>query len=295
MTSVEKSPNMISTTGLIPVIAAPTAIPVKPASDMGVSTMRSVPNSSTSPLRTLYTVPASAMSSPQMKTRESRRISSARASRTASPKVNSRVSGIYVLVHLVCVWIRSSHRKFDGLVHFRLHFRLDLIQSSAIGEILGGQPIGKQLDGIPLGFPHLLFFLRAVILAIDVAHMVAHEAVRVANEECRSLAGADSIDDRVRAGQGPAFLVCNTYRFMGHHVGDVNREYYRPKKEEQMWKTERDPVKLFADWLTAQNLADRARLDQIQAEVQSEVDKAVEFAVAAPYPNADKVDQDVYA
>ena len=106
---------------------------------------------------------------------------------------------------------------------------------------------------------------------------------------------AKAIVDRVRAGQGPAFLVCNTYRFMGHHVGDVNREYYRPKKEEQMWKTERDPVKLFADWLTAQNLADRARLDQIQAEVQSEVDKAVEFAVAAPYPNADKVDQDVYA
>ena len=31
---------------------------------------------------------------------------------------------------------------------------------------------------------------------------------------------------------------------MGHHVGDVNREYYRSKKEEQMWKTERDPVKL---------------------------------------------------
>ena len=41
--------------------------------------------------------------------------------------------------------------------------------------------------------------------------------------------------------------------------------------------------------------SDRAQLDQIQAEVQSEVDKAVEFAVAAPYPNVDKVDQDVYA
>jgi len=82
---------------------------------------------------------------------------------------------------------------------------------------------------------------------------------------------------------------------MGHHVGDINREYYRSKKEEQMWKTDRDPVKLFANWLTTQNLADRAQLDQIEVEVQSEVDKAVEFAVAAPYPNVDKVDQDVYA
>jgi pyruvate dehydrogenase E1 component alpha subunit len=108
-------------------------------------------------------------------------------------------------------------------------------------------------------------------------------------------ATAREIVDRVRRGTGPAFLVCNTYRFMGHHVGDVNREYYRAKQEEQMWKTERDPIKLAADWLAEENLADRARLERIQAEVQSEVDKAVEFAMAAPYPAVDKVEQDVYA
>ena len=108
-------------------------------------------------------------------------------------------------------------------------------------------------------------------------------------------ATAKAIVDRVRSGAGPAFLVCNTYRFHGHHVGDINRTYYRSKKEEETWKTERDPVKSFADWLIAQSLADRARLDQINAEVQAEVDKAVEFAVAAPYPSVDKVDQDIYA
>jgi pyruvate dehydrogenase E1 component alpha subunit len=108
-------------------------------------------------------------------------------------------------------------------------------------------------------------------------------------------ATAKEIVDRVRRGAGPAFLVCNTYRFMGHHVGDVNREYYRSKQEEQMWKTERDPVKLMADWLTKEQLTDRARLDRMQAEVASEIEKAVEFAVAAPYPSVDKVDQDVYA
>jgi pyruvate dehydrogenase E1 component alpha subunit len=106
---------------------------------------------------------------------------------------------------------------------------------------------------------------------------------------------AAQIVERVRSGAGPAFLLCNTYRFMGHHVGDVNREYYRSKQEEQLWKTERDPIKLLADWLGAQRLADRARLDQIQAEVKSDVDSAVQFAMAAPYPGLDKVDQDVYA
>ena len=106
---------------------------------------------------------------------------------------------------------------------------------------------------------------------------------------------ARELVNHVRQGAGPAFLVCQTYRFMGHHVGDINREYYRPKQEEQMWKTERDPIKVLGDWLAAQNLADRERFDQIQAELKSEVEKAVQFAVAAPYPSPDKVEQDVYA
>jgi len=108
-------------------------------------------------------------------------------------------------------------------------------------------------------------------------------------------ATAKQIVNRVRSGAGPAFLVCNTYWFHGHHVGDVKRDYYRSKEEEQMWKTERDPVKILADWLTAEKLADRAALDKIYAEADAEVKEAVKFAIDAPYPSVDKVDQDVYA
>ena len=70
---------------------------------------------------------------------------------------------------------------------------------------------------------------------------------------------------------------------------------HRSKQEEQTWKVERDPIKLFSEWLISQNLADPPLLDQIHAEVKSEIDKAVQFALAAPYPNVDKVEQDVYA
>ena len=56
-----------------------------------------------------------------------------------------------------------------------------------------------------------------------------------------------------------------------------------------------DPLKLFTEYLTAQKLADQARFDAIHAEVKTEVDKAVQFALAASYPSVDKVDQDVYA
>ena len=100
---------------------------------------------------------------------------------------------------------------------------------------------------------------------------------------------------RARAGAGPAFLQADTYRYSGHHVGDINREYYRSKQEEQHWKTERDPIKLHASWLLAQGQADAAALEQITAEGRAEMEAAVKFAIAAPYPSVDQVDQDVYA
>jgi TPP-dependent pyruvate/acetoin dehydrogenase alpha subunit len=100
---------------------------------------------------------------------------------------------------------------------------------------------------------------------------------------------------RARAGEGPAFLCCDTYRFHGHHVGDINREYYRSKREEQEWKKERDPLAIHAAWLIERKHADAAQIEQIEAEVKAEMDKAVEFAINAPYPNQEEVDRDVYA
>jgi len=106
---------------------------------------------------------------------------------------------------------------------------------------------------------------------------------------------AKKLVDRARRGDGPSFLVCNTYRYSGHHVGDINREYYRSKQEEQEWKTKRDPIKLFSDWLIGENLADAATLCAIEAEVRSEILAAVDFAIAAPYPNSSEAEEDVYA
>jgi acetoin:2,6-dichlorophenolindophenol oxidoreductase subunit alpha len=78
-------------------------------------------------------------------------------------------------------------------------------------------------------------------------------------------------------------------------VGDINREYYRTKQEEQQWKTERDPIKLHGNWLLAQGYADAAELDRIAADARAEMEAAVKFAIASPYPGVDQVEQDVYA
>ncbi len=108
-------------------------------------------------------------------------------------------------------------------------------------------------------------------------------------------AAAKRLVDRAREGGGPGFLVCNTYRYHGHHVGDINREYYRSKQEEQQWKTERDPIQLLTKWLEEQGAADRATLERIESDVRAEMEAAVKFAVNAPYPLPSEVDQDVYA
>jgi pyruvate dehydrogenase E1 component alpha subunit len=122
------------------------------------------------------------------------------------------------------------------------------------------------------------------------------EAASVDGQDVRAVHGtAQRLVDRARRGEGPAFLLGNTYRYHGHHVGDINREYYRSKQEELTWKTERDPIANFGKWLVAEKLADAAALERTQAELESEMKKAVEFAVAAPYPSVDEVDEDVYA
>jgi pyruvate dehydrogenase E1 component alpha subunit len=108
-------------------------------------------------------------------------------------------------------------------------------------------------------------------------------------------AAASTFVARARRGDGPAFLEFETYRYHGHHVGDIARAYYLPKAEEQEWVTTRDPVRLHGDWLLAQGVADRAALDAVQAALVQEMDAAMQFAIDAPYPDASRVDEDVYA
>lgn len=106
---------------------------------------------------------------------------------------------------------------------------------------------------------------------------------------------ATSLVARARAGEGPFFVELRTYRYFGHHVGDINREYYRSKEEETLWKTKRDPITNFGEWLKEQKIASSEELEAILAEVKADAGAAVAYALAAPYPDAGEVTQHVYA
>ena len=106
---------------------------------------------------------------------------------------------------------------------------------------------------------------------------------------------AAQLVQRAREGGGPAFLLGNTYRYAGHHVGDIARDYYRSKEEEQRWKAERDPIQNLTAWMLEHKVAEPAQLERTHAEVKAQMEAAVKFAIAAPYPAAEEVEQDIYA
>jgi TPP-dependent pyruvate/acetoin dehydrogenase alpha subunit len=74
----------------------------------------------------------------------------------------------------------------------------------------------------------------------------------------------------------------------------VNREY-RTREEEREWMSEHDPLQTLAGRLSAQGLADAAVFERITTDVKAEIDSGVQYALSAPYPAANQVDQDVYA
>ena len=89
-----------------------------------------------------------------------------------------------------------------------------------------------------------------------------------------------------RAGDGPTLVECKTYRYVGHSRSDARG--YRTREEEAAWK-ERDPIARLRAQLPE---ADAVR---IEAEVEEELDEAVEFARNSPDPDPAELPGDVYA
>ena len=121
-------------------------------------------------------------------------------------------------------------------------------------------------------------------------------AEEVDGQDVRAVhAAASRAVARARRGEGPAFLLCQTYRFLGHHVGDISRAYYRTKDEELRYKAERDPLRILTRWLVAERMAAPEEFARAEQQVRAEVAAGLQFALAAPYPDPGEVDRDVYA
>jgi len=129
---------------------------------------------------------------------------------------------------------------------------------------------------------------RAEAFGIE-AHKVDGQDVLAVNELTRNLVA------RARKGEGPFFIELETYRYHGHHVGDINRAYYRSKDEEKDWKDNRDPIVRFRGYLVSEGIATEEEIEAMNAEIERDAAEAVAYAEAAAYPPAHEVDMHVYA
>jgi TPP-dependent pyruvate/acetoin dehydrogenase alpha subunit len=99
--------------------------------------------------------------------------------------------------------------------------------------------------------------------------------------------------DRARNGEGPSIIEAITYRYQGHHVGDV-KPAYRTQEEVEKWK-KRDPIALLKAKFVEENITSSEKLQQIEREVDLAVEESIEFGKNSPLPSVEEVSEHVYA
>jgi TPP-dependent pyruvate/acetoin dehydrogenase alpha subunit len=98
--------------------------------------------------------------------------------------------------------------------------------------------------------------------------------------------------EAAREGREPYLLEAKTYRYLGHHGGDIGRGY-RTQEEIDSWRA-RDPITLLEARLRDEGV-DEERLDELRAAAPAEVEAARRHAEAAPWPELEEAMRDVVA
>lgn len=96
----------------------------------------------------------------------------------------------------------------------------------------------------------------------------------------------------IRATGEPYFLEVVTYRLRGHFEPD-DQSYVDPQ-ELAAWRS-RDPIENLQQRLLAQKAITATDIARIEQRVEEEIDAAVKFASASPFPSIAELTTDVYA
>ena len=137
------------------------------------------------------------------------------------------------------------------------------------------QTAGGDFSRLVETFPNLL------VERCDGTDVLAsYASMRRAVEHCRS-------------GKGPALVHAKVIRPYSHSLSD-DEKLYRPD-EERTADSERDPIKRFGALLVDGGVIDQEGLQKIKDEVEAEVTKAADQALASPQPSPDTVQQYVYS
>jgi TPP-dependent pyruvate/acetoin dehydrogenase alpha subunit len=135
-------------------------------------------------------------------------------------------------------------------------------------------PSGEATSGSIVG--------RAAAYDMPATHVDGMDAEAVLEATRTAVAHA-------RAGHGPSFLECETYRFVGHHTAERTMNLgYRTDEEIERWR-ERDPLRVLAERMAPDDVA------AIDGEVEALLEAALAFARESPRPEASEALDYVYA
>jgi pyruvate dehydrogenase E1 component alpha subunit len=98
---------------------------------------------------------------------------------------------------------------------------------------------------------------------------------------------------RAREGEGPTLIECKTYRWRAHTERKTQPDP-RDKAEIEAWKR-KDPIARLMGQLKEQQQLSEADWQAMKAGVQREIDAAVAFAEASPFPTPEQAVEDVFA
>ena len=126
------------------------------------------------------------------------------------------------------------------------------------------QTAGGSISKLVTGFPDL--FIEEVDGCDPLA---SYEVLQRAVAYCRER-------------RGPALVHAHVIRPYSHSLSD-DEKLYRPASERDT-EAERDPTRTFATYLINEGLAEEEELKRLAAEVDEEVNRAADEAVAAPKP-----------
>ncbi|MGE5326460.1 MAG: thiamine pyrophosphate-dependent dehydrogenase E1 component subunit alpha [Deltaproteobacteria bacterium] len=96
---------------------------------------------------------------------------------------------------------------------------------------------------------------------------------------------------RARAGNGPSFIECKTYRLTGHSAHDM-AEYVPEKILKE--GARKDPIARFQAHLLAKRLITHLEIQAIEEKIHKEIDEAIGKAEASPMPDGASALEGVY-
>jgi pyruvate dehydrogenase E1 component alpha subunit/2-oxoisovalerate dehydrogenase E1 component alpha subunit len=173
----------------------------------------------------------------------------------------------------------TSHPDFHAALNFAGVFRAPVVFVCQNNQYAISVPVARQTASSTLA-------VKALAYGVEAERVDGNDALAVHTSLARALASA-------RAGGGPRFVECVTYR-IGPHSSSDDPDRYRDASEVEAFRA-KDPIARLSRYIARQGLGP-AELDaEIEVELDAELDRVLPGVEAVPPPPLTSLFDDVYA